>query len=147
MAACCAAAATGAMFQPGEWYRALSKPSWTPPNWLFPIAWTILYVLIAVAAARVAVFEGAALAMAFWAFQIACNTLWTPIFFGLRRLGPAMIAISALWIAVCGTLITFYRIDIVAGWMIAPYLVWVSYAAALNFSIWRRNPDVAPPAD
>lgn len=140
VAASACAAATGAMFPPGDWYDRLDKPGWTPPNWLFPIAWTALYLASAYAASRVAMVPGAGLAMAFWAFQIAANTLWSPIFFGLRRLGAAMVALLALWIAVVGTAVTFMGIDRTAGLLILPYVVWVSYAGALNYSLMKRNP-------
>jgi tryptophan-rich sensory protein len=106
---------------------------------LFPIAWTTLYIASAYAAARIAMQDGNALAMAFWAFQIACNTLWSPVFFGLKRLGVAMGVLVALWVGVLGTLVTFFALDQTAGLLIAPYLVWVSYAGALNFWIWRKN--------
>lgn len=138
-AACVAAGSTGSMFPPGDWYERLDKPAWTPPNWLFPVAWTFLYIAIAVAAARVAALPGTGLAVAFWALQIALNTLWTPVFFGLRRIGGGMVVLVGLWIAVAGTTALFYQVDTLAGLLFAPYLVWVSYAGALNFSIWRRN--------
>ncbi|MCU0908495.1 MAG: tryptophan-rich sensory protein [Rhodobacteraceae bacterium] len=138
-AACGAAASTGAMFQPGTWYDSLDKPRWTPPDWMFPVAWTLLYIAIAVAATRVAVREGNAHAMAFWAMQIAFNTLWSPVFFGLRKLGAAAVVLAGLWVAVLGTLVTFWTLDTTAGLLIAPYLVWVSYAGALNISIWQRE--------
>ncbi|MEM8754796.1 MAG: TspO/MBR family protein [Pseudomonadota bacterium] len=142
--ACFGAAATGALFPPGDWYERLDKPTWTPPNWLFPLAWTALYIAIAYAAALVAPLEGAAYAMGFWAAQIAFNGLWTPVFFGLRRLGGAMLVLACLWLAVAGTTVAFWRLDQTAGLLFVPYLVWTSYAGALNFSIWRRNPDVEP---
>ena len=143
-AACAAAASTGAMFQPGDWYEQLKRPSWTPPNWLFPIAWTILYVAIAYAASRIAGAETVTVrevgfALGLWAVQIACNTLWSPTFFGLRKLGAAMIVILCLWTAVAATMIVFWTIDPVAGWIFVPYLIWCSYAGALNFWIWRAN--------
>ncbi len=140
LGACCAAAATGSMFPPGQWYKDLSKPIWTPPNWLFPVAWTALYIALAVAGARVAPLEGSEYAMAFWALQIALNTLWTPVFFGLRRLRAGLVVIACLWMAVLGTAVAMWPLDRVAGWLIVPYLVWVSYAAALNASIALRNP-------
>ncbi|WP_208347054.1 tryptophan-rich sensory protein TspO [Pseudaestuariivita rosea] len=139
LGACGGAAATGALFPPGKWYEDLQKPSWTPPNWLFPIAWTALYLIIAYAAMRVSLLEGAALAMAFWAFQISLNGLWSPVFFGLQKMKSALIVIGFLWVAVLGTLLTFIQIDMVAGLLVVPYLIWVSYAAALNFTIIRMN--------
>ncbi len=139
LGACCAAAATGSMFSPGEWYRNLSKPVWTPPNWLFPIAWSVLYIALAFAAARVAPLDGSSHAMAFWALQIALNTLWTPIFFGLRRLGAGLVVILFLWASVIGLLATLWPLDRLAFWVLSPYLVWTTYAGALNASIWWRN--------
>ena len=137
--ACCAAAATGSMFAPGAWYRGLDKPTWTPPDWLFPVAWTVLYISIAFAAARVAPMEGSAYVMAFWALQIALNTLWTPVFFGLQRLGAGLVIIGLLWLSVLWLLAMLWPMDTLAFWITSPYLVWVSVAAALNLSIWLRN--------
>lgn len=144
LAACFAAGSTGALFEPGKWYESLSKPSWTPPNWLFPVAWATLYLCIAAAAARVAPLEGSQYAMAFFALQIALNTLWTPVFFGLKRMGAGMVVLVALWIAVATTLGIFWSLDWIAGLLFVPYLVWVTVAGALNYSVWRMNPDVQP---
>ncbi len=145
LAACFAAGSTGAMFEPGKWYESLSKPWWTPPNWLFPVAWATLYLCIAVAAARVAPLEGSHYAMAFFALQIALNTLWTPVFFGLKRMGAGMVVLVALWIAVAATLGTFWSLDRIAGLLFVPYLVWVTVAGALNYTVWRMNPQAARP--
>ena len=146
--ACGPAAATGAMFAPGAWYRALAKPRWTPPNWVFPVTWTALYLAMSLAAARVAGQAGhepgVGLALAFWAVQIGLNTLWTPVFFGLRRMRAGLIVIGCLWAAVAVTLVVFARIDPVAGLLFLPYLVWVSVAAALNAAVLRLNPDSLP---
>jgi benzodiazapine receptor len=149
LAATFGAGATGAMFPTGQWYRSLAKPDWTPPNWVFPVVWTSIYVLISIAGARVAGEPGSAFAMAFWAAQIAFNTLWTPIFFGLRRLWAALPVMAALWVAVLGATITHWQVDWVAGLAFLPYLVWVTIAAFLNLSVARLNPGVAPlrPAD
>ena len=143
LAACFAAGATGALFSPGEWYRSLQKPSWTPPDWLFPVAWTTLYLCMSISAARVAglagTTPGTGIALAFWALQIALNTLWTPVFFGLKKLGGGLVVLSLLWIAVAATMIAFWRVDLVSGLLFLPYLVWVSVAGALNFTVWRLN--------
>lgn len=147
LAACGAAATTGSMFMPGAWYRALSKPSWTPPDWVFPVVWTILYVSSAYAAARVAPLEGSAYAMAFWAMQIAFNTLWTPVFFGLHRIRAGFIVMLGLWIAVAGTMVSFWQLDWIAGALFVPYLIWVTVAGALNGSVWMRNRGTAQPAE
>ena len=141
LAACGGAAATGAMFQPGAWYDALQKPSWTPLNWLFPVAWTTLYLLMSLSAMRVAQLPDAGQALAFWAMQIAFNTLWTPVFFGLRRMRAALVVMVFLWVSVAATTVTFWQVDWLAGLMFLPYLVWVSVAGALNFSVLRLNPD------
>ncbi len=143
LAACFAAGATGGMFSPGPWYDRLEKPSWTPPNWLFPVAWTTLYLLMAGGGARVALLPDNGLAMAFWALQIALNTLWTPVFFGLRKMRAGLVVLAALWLAVAGTLVSLWQVDWVAGAMFVPYLVWVSVAAALNLAVLRLNPDAA----
>ncbi len=146
LAACGAAAATGAMIQPGEWYRSLSKPRWTPPDWVFPVAWTFLYLAMSYAAARVAALSGTTpgtgQALAFWSVQIALNTLWTPVFFGLKRMKAGLVVIGLLWLAVAATLVAFLRLDVLAGLLMVPYLVWVSIAAALNRAVLVRNPGV-----
>lgn len=138
--ACGAAAATGAMFNPGDWYDGLSKPKWTPPNWVFPVTWTLLYVLMAASAARVTVLPETGIALALWSVQIAFNTLWTPVFFGLRRLRAALIVMVGLWASVAATMVAFFAHDVLAGLMFLPYLVWVTIAGALNFSVLQRNP-------
>jgi len=143
LAACGAAAATGALFQPGDWYRSLNKPRWTPPDWLFPAAWTVLYLCMSTAAARVAMIEGTGQALALWSVQIALNALWTPVFFGLRRLGAGLVIIFLLWLAVAATMLAFWQVDWIAGLLFAPYLLWVSIAGALNRSVWVRNPVTA----
>jgi tryptophan-rich sensory protein len=136
-----AAGATGALFQPGAWYKTLVKPAWTPPDWLFPVAWTVLYASMVYAAWRVtaAPIELAAPALAFWAAQIVLNALWSPVFFGLHRIGGALAVLSLLWVAVLSTLVLFFRADLIAGLLLVPYLVWVSYAGALNAKIWQDN--------
>lgn len=144
LAATFAAGATGALFPTGDWYKSLNKPSWTPPNWVFPVAWTSIYLLIAFAGARVAGLEGSQYAMAFWGLQIALNALWTPVFFGLRRLRGALPIMAGLWIAVAGATWTHFSLDIWAGLAFTPYLIWVSVAAMLNLSVARLNPDQKP---
>ena len=142
LAACGAAAATGAMFQPGVWYDGLAKPRWTPPGWLFPLVWTTLYICMALAAMRVAGIAGSGQALAFWALQIALNTLWTPVFFGLHRMRAALVVMAGLWLAVAATTVSFLLLDAVAGLLFLPYLLWVSIAGALNYTVWRMNPKV-----
>ena len=142
--ACGAAGATGAVFQPGRWYETLNKPGWTPPDWAFPLAWTTIYLLISFAGARVAVLNDNGYALAFWASQAAFSTLWTPIFFGLRRLKGALLVMVPLWLSVAGCVWFNFQLDFWAGLAFLPYLAWVSVAAALNASVWRLNPGVEP---
>lgn len=144
LAATFAAGSTGALFPTGTWYRSLNKPSWVPPNWLFPVAWTSIYLLISFAGARVAVLDGNALAMAFWAIQIAFNALWTPVFFGLRRLKGSLPVMGGLWVAVLGCTITHFQLDFWAGMAFVPYIAWVTVAAALSVSMVRLNPNEKP---
>ena len=141
--ACGAAGATGGMFPPSNWYQRLNKPSWTPPNWLFPLAWTTLYICMSAAGARVAMLPGAGLALALWALQIALNTLWTPVFFGLQKIRAGLVVLALLWISVAACTIALFALDAVAGFLFVPYLAWVSIAAALNYSVMQLNPEPA----
>jgi tryptophan-rich sensory protein len=143
LVACGAAAMTGALFPTGAWYEALRKPAWTPPNWLFPVAWMTLYVLMSAAAARAALVEGAAFGLALWSVQIAFNTLWTPVFFGLKRMRLSLVPMAGLWLSVTATCAVFFTLDIWAGLMFLPYVAWVSVAGALNLALVRLNPEAA----
>ena len=143
LAACGAAAASGAMIQPGAWYESLNKPRWTPPDWVFPLTWTLLYVLMALAGMRLSQVAGSELALALWSWQIALNTLWTPVYLGLPRIRAAMVVMVFLWLAVAAATWTFFTVDFVSGLLFAPYLVWVTIAGALNFSTLRLNPQAA----
>jgi tryptophan-rich sensory protein len=139
-----AAAATGSLFRPGGWYARLAKPAWTPPNALFPVAWTLLYLAMAVAAWRVALRPSplAGAALAFWSCQLVLNALWSPVVFGLRHLGAGVVVITGLFAALLVTLALFARVDALAGWLLVPYALWIAYAAALNLAVWRLNPEV-----
>jgi benzodiazapine receptor len=122
------------------WYTSLSKPRWTPPNWLFGPVWTILYVAMAIAAWLVWRKVGLeAVQMQIFLLQLLLNVAWSALFFRLRSPGTAFAEIIMLWFAILATSIEFWRAVPAAGWMLLPYLVWVSYATALNFSIWRLN--------
>lgn len=145
LGACGAAAATGALFSPGEWYKGIEKPTWTPPDWLFPVAWTTLYLCMSLAAMRVAQSGDvrAPQALGFWTIQITLNALWSPVFFGLRRMRTALVVVALLWVAVAVTLVAFFRIDWIAGLLFLPYIAWVTIATALNAAVWRRNPAMA----
>jgi translocator protein len=142
LAAVAAAGAAGSVFRPGAWYAGLRKPGWTPPDRLFPVAWSLLYLAMAVAAWRVAVSgaPGTAAGLAFWSCQIVLNALWSPVVFGARRLGTGAVVIVCLWVAVAVTAWLFWQAVPLAGWLMLPYLAWISYAGALNLAIWRMNP-------
>jgi translocator protein len=132
----------GAWSPPGEWYRSLAKPAWTPPSWLFGPAWTFLYLSMAVAAWGVWRRAGWAAPHRWWLAQLILNAAWTPLFFGLQQPGWAFAEIVLLWLAVAVTLAKFMGTVRWAGWLMGPYLAWLTFAAALNFAIWRMNPEL-----
>jgi benzodiazapine receptor len=141
LGACTFAASMGAIFRPGEWYEALAKPSWRPPNWLFAPVWACLYISIAVSGWlvwRVSA-PGSTVALAVFALQLALNAAWTPIFFGLHRPDLAFYEIVFLWLSIVATIALFYTVQERAALLLMPYLAWVTFAAALNFSIWQLN--------
>jgi benzodiazapine receptor len=123
----------------GTWYAALAKPPFNPPNWLFGPVWTLLYIAMAVAAWRVWRLPDRAGAMGLYAAQMALNFVWSLIFFGLHRIGVALVDILALLGLLALTAIVFWRRDRIAGALMAPYLAWVCFAAVLNGAIWRLN--------
>ena len=140
--ACLLAATTGAAFPPGDWYERLAKPSWQPPNWLFPPAWAVLYLTIAVSGWlvwRKVGFAGAVLPLAIYLVQLVLNAAWSPIFFGLRRPDLAFIEVIMLWMSIVATIAAFHCVNATAAWLLLPYLAWVTFAAALNFAVWRLN--------
>lgn len=125
------------------WYAGLVKPSFNPPSWLFGPVWTALYAGMAVAAWRVWTAGGddaeRQLALALFWVQLALNAIWSPIFFGLERPGVALVVILAMWLAIAATMVRFFRIDRLAGWLFVPYLCWVSFATVLNGAIFWLN--------
>ena len=131
-----------AFFMPGEWYVALKKPAWNPPPWIFGPVWTALYTMMAVAAWLVWKRGGFAARrgpLALFLTQLVLNAAWTPLFFGLHQPGFACAEIVSLWMAIAATLAAFWPLNRVSAWLLAPYLAWVSFAAALNFALWRLN--------
>jgi tryptophan-rich sensory protein len=148
-AACFVTASSGAIFTPGPWYESLNRPSWRPPNWLFPPAWTVLFVTIAIAGWmvwRVAGLEGAIIPFAIYALQLVLNFAWSALFFGLRRPDLAFAEVLFFWASILATIIAFHGVDPAAGWLLVPYLCWVTFAAVLNFAMMRLNPRVASEA-
>ena len=141
------AAATGAVFPPGDWYERLAKPAWRPPNWLFAPVWTVIYLTIAVSGWlvwRKSGFAGAALPLTIYLLQLVLNAAWTPIFFGLHRPDLAFLEIVMLWLSILATIITFHSLNAGAAWLLVPYLAWVTFAATLNFGVWRLNRGPVP---
>jgi len=139
----CSVASLSAVFMPGEWYATLKKPSWNPPGWIFGPVWSALYTMMAVAAWRVwkrGGFIAQRRPLALFLTQLVLNAIWTPLFFGLHRPGIAFGEIVLLWLAIAATLAAFHLVSRAAGWLLAPYLVWVSFATMLNFALWRLNP-------
>lgn len=144
---CAAAAASGAVFKPGVWYDQLAKPSWMPPKWLFPAAWTLLYVMIAVSGWlvwRQAGLAAASMAFAIYGVQLVLNAGWSALFFGLRRMDLALFEVAALWASIAATIAAFAPHSATAAWLLAPYLAWVSFAAFLNLVMVRLNPAPRP---
>jgi translocator protein len=129
------------LFQPGEWYAQLAKPTWNPPSWVFGPVWTVLYILMGVAAWLVwDRWRGdARTALALFVVQLAFNAGWSAMFFGLQAPGLAFGWILVLWALIVATTIAFWRLRTVAGVLLLPYLAWVTFAAVLNFTIWRMN--------
>jgi tryptophan-rich sensory protein len=137
-----AAGWVGSLFPPGPWYEGLVKPAWNPPNWIFAPVWTTLYLLMAIAAWLVwrrDGFAGAQPALGLFVLQLLFNALWSYLFFGLQRPGLAFAEILLLWGAIAATAWAFRGHSRAAALLMVPYLAWVSFAALLNFAIWRLN--------
>ncbi|MBN1613903.1 MAG: tryptophan-rich sensory protein [Deltaproteobacteria bacterium] len=140
-----AVAAFGSQFMPGLWYEGIAKPAWTPPGWIFGPVWTMLYVLMALAAwlvwreGREGRRNAALLALGVYAAQLLANALWSWIFFGLHRIGLALLDLGILWILIAVSCLLFWSLRSAAGILMLPYLAWVSFAGVLNFTLWRLN--------
>lgn len=124
------------------WYKTVVKPTWNPPNYVFGPVWTTLFVMMAIAAWliwRPAGFMAAKVPLLLFAVQLALNVAWSWIFFGLHQPGWAFVEIVILWLAIVVTARAFFQRSKLAGWLLVPYLAWVSFATVLNFAIWRLN--------
>ncbi|MDO8516011.1 MAG: TspO/MBR family protein [bacterium] len=125
------------------WYATLVKPAANPPSWLFGPVWVTLYLLMGIAAFLIwrkgLVERGVRLALGVFIANLFFNALWSIIFFGLRSPGAAFIDIVLLWLALASTIVLFYKISKPAAYLLIPYILWVSFAAYLNYSIWILN--------
>jgi tryptophan-rich sensory protein len=144
LAASFAAAAVGAVAtrQAPEFYAQLVRPDWAPPGWLFGPVWTVLYALMGIAAWRVWRKAGFGSALYLFLAQLALNALWSWLFFAWRLGAAAFAEVVVLWALIAATLAAFLRIDRLAGALLVPYLLWVSFACALTYAVWRANPQV-----
>jgi translocator protein len=122
-----------------DWYPALNKPSWTPPGWLFGPVWTVLYVMIAVAGWLVWLKPDSKGALLLWSGQLLLNFAWSFLFFGARSPGLGLMCIIAMWLAIAATIFAFALKSRPAAFLLVPYLMWVSFAMALNTAIWQLN--------
>jgi benzodiazapine receptor len=126
-----------------DWYPALVKPAWNPPNWVFGPVWTLLYIVMGIAAWRVwrtgTANPGVRRALGLFGIQLLFNLLWSLVFFGLRQPGWALVEIVVAWVLILSTLVAFYRLDRAAGVLLIPYQLWVTFATALNAAIWWLN--------
>jgi len=131
----------GSQFPAGEYYALLNKPGWAPPAWLFGPVWSILYVLMAVAMWKVwqSGQQERLGALAWWLLQLGLNVAWSWLFFGLTRVGWAMAELAVLIGLVVFCTKAFSMISKSAAWLMVPYLLWLLFALALNFSLWSLN--------
>jgi len=145
VAVCFAAGAIGGVatsMSVKTWYVELNKPTWNPPSWVFGPVWTVLYVMMAVAAWLVwrrTGFKGGRKPLGLFAWQLVLNAGWSWIFFGLRDPMPAFFELGALWFAIAATAVVFWKTSRVASLLLVPYLLWTTFAGVLNFVIWRLN--------
>jgi benzodiazapine receptor len=126
------------------WYPKLQKPSFTPPDWVFGPVWTLLYAMMGVSLYLVSQQRGEdsgevrSARILFWV-QLVLNVLWSYVFFGRRSPGWALVEIGFLWIAIAATTRSFWKVSRTAALLLLPYILWVSFAVLLNYSIWRLN--------
>lgn len=126
-----------------DWYDGLAKPFWTPPDFVYPIVWTTLYVLMGISLWRLWESEQQPpvrrTALALFFLQLALNTMWTPVFFGMHSIMGGLVVIVLLLFALVYTMLSALRVDLIAGWLLAPYLVWLMYASTLNGGVVALN--------
>ncbi len=144
--ACLMVGGLSGFFNPGDmniWYANLIKPEWTPPNWIFGPVWTVLYILMGLAAFLV-YREGfkrreVKIALGLFSLQLGLNFFWSILFFTFNNLRASFVEIIFLWVAIVATIISFYRISRPAAWIMVPYLLWVTFASILNYRLLILN--------
>lgn len=142
LALCFLAALGGVFVSTGDWYASLNKPSWNPPSWLFGPVWSTLYCMMAIAAWqvwRIGGWQRQRAALSLFITQLVLNALWTPIFFGAHQMGWAFVEICILWLTLVATIRAFWKVKQSAALLLLPYLAWSTFAAVLNFTLWRLN--------
>lgn len=142
-----AASAVGAVasIQAAAFYGSLAQPAWAPPPAVFGPVWTILYAMMGVAAWwvwRAGGFRARRVALTLFLVQLGVNALWSWLFFAWHQGALALADITVLWLLIAATIITFWRVRPLAGALLVPYFLWVSFAFALNYSVWQLNPQV-----
>ena len=147
LSVCFFAAAIGgaASIEAGPFYTQMVRPSWAPPPYVFGPVWTVLYALMGIAAWlvwRVGGYRAARTALTLFFVQLAVNASWSWLFFHWHLGALAFADIILLWLLIVATLVTFWRTRALAGALLIPYLLWVSVASALNYSVWRLNPQI-----
>jgi translocator protein len=127
----------------GSWYQTIQRPSWNPPGWIFGPVWTTLYVMMGIALYLIWKADTSRnlknYAILLFALQLTLNFLWSFIFFNQHQPGWAFAEIVALWVLILFTIFAFAKINSLAAWLLVPYISWVSFAAILNYSIWKLN--------
>ncbi|MEM8844035.1 MAG: TspO/MBR family protein [Pseudomonadota bacterium] len=147
LAICFIASALGATasINAESFYNELTQPSWAPPAWLFGPVWTILYIMMAISAWlvwRTVGFRANSAALTLFLAQLALNTLWSWLFFAWQYGSLSFLDIIVLWVLILLTIIHFWRVSSLAGLLLIPYWLWVSFAMVLNFTIWQLNPEL-----
>ena len=144
---CLGAGQIGGLFTWSEiptWYAGLKKPPFNPPGWLFGPVWTVLYIMMGIALYKIWRKPSVRMrsknpAYGWFAVQLALNTAWSGVFFGLHSLSGGLAVLVALWLAIGGTVLTFRRFDTGAAWLLIPYWLWTTFAGYLNYMFWRLN--------
>ncbi len=141
------AAAVGAVasVDAGSFYAALDRPAWAPPAGVFGPVWTVLYILMGTAVWLVWREAGSAArrgALVLYVIQLVLNALWSVLFFHARHGALALVDVLALWVLVVAAAVAFWRVRRLSAALLVPYLLWVSFACALNYSVWHLNPDI-----